>query len=74
MVVKVNGKPIRVSKDDAESIDKVYLTVSCLGYLAIFWIMDFAGRHLLGVSPFPFTHFIDWILNMIGGISTWLGL
>jgi hypothetical protein len=71
MVVKINRKPIKVDEDEGMEVDKAYLATSCLGYLLIFWIMDFAGQHLLGISPFPWTHFVTWIINGIGWCMQW---
>lgn len=43
MVVKINGKPLRVSEDEGKKVDWVYLTVTCIGYGLIFWIIRLAA-------------------------------
>ena len=66
MVVKLNQKPIVVRDDDNEDKDfsPVYLAVSTLGYLLIFWIMDYSCFVFFGIHPFPF-------LKFIGGLFSW---
>lgn len=63
MVIKINKKPVQVKKDEKKPVDKLYLTVSGLGTFIILWVMDSLGRIMLGTSPFPFTHIIDWVLS-----------
>jgi hypothetical protein len=47
MVVKINGKPIRVEEDE-KKIDWVYLSVTVIGYGLIFWIIRLAAITFLG--------------------------
>lgn len=48
MVVKLNGKPIRVSEDTEDKIDWMYLGVTVVGYGLIFWIIRLAAITFLG--------------------------
>jgi hypothetical protein len=47
MVVKINGKPIKV-KEEEKRIDWVYLSVTVIGYGLIFWIIRLAAITFLG--------------------------
>jgi hypothetical protein len=49
MVVKINGKPVKVSEEKEEGIDWVYLAVTCIGYGLIIWIIRLAAVTFLGV-------------------------
>lgn len=43
MVVKLNGKPIKVKEDEEKSFDWVYFAVTCIGYGLILWIVRLAA-------------------------------
>jgi hypothetical protein len=66
MVVKLNHKPIVVRDEDSEEKDfsPVYFAVCCIGYLLIFWVLDYCCFIFLGVHPFPF-------IKLIGSILAW---
>jgi hypothetical protein len=67
MVIKLNQKPIVVRDEDAEEKDfnPVYLTVCCIGYALIFWIMDYSCFVFFGFHPFPFLNFIYKFFGVI---------
>lgn len=70
MVVKINGKPIRVSEDDQNpwyrEVNWMYILVSTLGYVIGLYVMDYVAWVFLGTHPFPFIKFIGVILSWLG--------
>lgn len=66
MLVKINSKPIRViEEEDDKEFSWVYLTVSCIGYAMILWIMDYCCFVFFSVHLLPF---IPWLV----GVLKWL--
>ncbi len=43
MIIKINGKPLKVKEDEGQSIDWMYLAVTVIGYGLIFWIIRLAA-------------------------------
>jgi hypothetical protein len=43
MVVKINGKPLKVKEDNEKRVDWIYLATTVLGYGLILWIIRLAA-------------------------------
>lgn len=66
MVVKLNGKPIRVrEKEDDKGIDWLYIGMSCTGLLLLLWVVDLAALSFLGVHAFPLIKYVGVILQWL---------
>lgn len=63
MVVKINGKSVKVEEDEASDFSWTYLVVTTIGYLLGFYVLDYAAFLFMGVSPFPAIKFIGVILS-----------
>lgn len=48
MTIKINSKSLQVCEEERKSIDWVYLTVTCVGYGLILWIIRLAAHTFLG--------------------------
>jgi hypothetical protein len=70
MLIKINSKPVEVIEESTEekSFDSVYLCVSTIGYLMIFYIMDLCSSTFLGIHCFPWITWIGKIISWWGGL------